>query len=461
MECTLTPALEPGAWERLQDYADRFRRAFRRIDRSRHADEYLHGLLLDGERKSVEPIARRLGVDDQALQQFVNQSPWDDAAVLRIYRQVMASAFAASDGTIAIDDTSIAKSGQHSVGVAPQWCGRLQKRTNCQVAVSLHYRTATADYPLALRLYLPERWTSAPERLARAGVPDDERAQRPKWQIALDLLDTVLDEDLPVGLVTADGAYGECVAFRQGLEARGLAYCVGLMGTEKVTTVPPVWIPPRHRRGDHPRAQLDTVASPPVAVTDLAATLVPQTVTWITVTGVRTGRFAAVRVWPVPGYVNGVPLDDLEQGRAGQPGWLLAHWQADGEIHLALSNLPEETPMEALVAGFRGRWDIECGYRQLKHELGFDHFEGRSWRGFHHHAVMTFLAYGFLALERARQAELARADPGESPPPPESDEPAATQAASPEATAPEAAASGEATRVGAVSAASDARSSNS
>ena len=187
--------------------------------------------------------------------------------------------------------------------------------------------------------------------------------------------------------------------------------------------------------------------SPPVAVKDLAATLAPETVTWTTVTGPRTGQFAAVRVWPVPGYVNGVPLADLEQGRVGQPRWLLAHWHADGEIHLALSNLPEATPLDELVRGFRGRWDIECGYRQLKQELGFDPFEGRSWRGFHHHTVMTFLAYGFLALERARRTALLRDDSGEPPP----TEPAA-------ATPVEAARSGEAARVGAVSAASDAPS---
>lgn len=411
MERTVIPTLPPGVWHRLDDYARSFRFYFQRIDQSLHARAYLQGLLLDGERKSVEPMARRLGVDDQALQQFINQSPWDDQAVLRVYRQHMAAAFAEPGGTIAIDDTSIPKTGRHSVGVATQWCGLRQKRTNCQVAVSLHYRTATADYPLALRLYLPQVWTSDPERLDTAGVPPDERDLRPKWQIALDLLDTALAEELPVGLVTADGAYGECGAFRQGLEARGLHYIVGLMGTEQVTTVPPCWIPPRRHRGDRPRAQLDVDASPPVAVRVLAATLEPETVTWTTVSGPRTGQFTAVRVWPVPGYTNGVPLDDLERGAVGSAHWLLVHWQPDGKISLALSNLPADTPLAVLVAGWRGRWDIECGYRQLKHELGFDHFEGRSWRGFHHHAVMTFLAYGFLALERARPAEPPVEDP--------------------------------------------------
>lgn len=456
MERTVTPTLDAGAWDRLQAYALRFRRAFRRIDRSHHADDYLRGLLLDGERKSVEPMARRLGVDDQALQQFVNQSPWDEQAVLGVYRRHMAAAFAEPGGTIVIDDTSIPKSGHHSVGVAPQWCGLRQKRTNCQVAVSLHYRTATADYPLALRLYLPERWTSDPERLDSVGVPVEERDPRPKWQIALELLDTVLAEDLPVGLVTADGAYGECVAFRQELEDRGLAYSVGLMGTEQVTTVPPGWIPPRYRRGDRPRAQLDVAASPPIAVRELAATLEPATVTWTTVGGRRTGQFAAVRVWPVPGYVNGVPLDDLKRGGVGAAHWLLVQWQTDGKMALALSNLPEDTPLPELVAGWRGRWDIECGYRQLKHELGFDHFEGRSWRGFHHHAVMTFLAYGFLALERARSAE---------PPPENPWEPPAMSAPEPAASAtpatPREPASGEGRRVDAALAASDAPCSSS
>jgi SRSO17 transposase len=448
MERTPTPPLAPGVRDRLEDYARGFRPLFQRIDQSLHARDYLHGLLLDGARKSVEPMARRLGVDDQALQQFVNQSPWDEASVLRAYRRRMADAFAEPGGTIVIDDTSIPKSGHHSVGVASQWCGLRQKRTNCQVAVSVHYRTASADYPLAVRLYLPESWTHDPDRLTAVGVPEDEQDLRPKWRIALDLLDTVLAEDLPAGLIVADGAYGECGAFRQGLEDRGVPYIVGLMGTEKVTTAPPVWIRPRPGRA-HPRAHLDPAGAPPVAVRDLAATVRAEAVTWTTVTGPRTGQFAVVRVWPVPGYINGVPLADLDQGRVGQACWLLVQWQSDGKVVLALSNLPAATPLAEAVAGWKGRWDVECGYRQLKQELGFDHFEGRSWRGFHHHAAMTFLAYGFLALERARPAEPPPEDPWG--PPPES-------AAEPSEGEP---ALGEGRRVGAASAASDAPSRRS
>lgn len=448
MERTVTPTLDVGSWDRLQDYARDFRSHFQRIDQGLHARDYLHGLLLDGERKSIEPMARRLGVDDQALQQFVNQSPWDTAAVLRAYRQRLAAAFGAADGTIVIDDTSVPKTGRHSVGVAPQWCGRLQKRTNCQVAVSLHYRTATADYPLALRLYLPESWTGDPARLDQAGVPSTERDLRPKWQIALDLLDPVMDEGLPVGLITADGAYGECGAFRQGLETRGRRYIVGLMGSEKVTLAPPQWIAPRHRRRrGRPRMRLDPAGPQPVAVSDVAAGATPQEITWTTVGGPRTGQFAAVRVWPVSGYTNGVACDDLERGTLGEARWLLIQWQDGGKIALALSNLPEDTPLIDMVSGWRGRWDVECGYRQLKHELGFDHFEGRSWRGFHNHAALTFLAYGFLALERARPPEAPLEDPW---------------APAPDAPGPpgdsEAESLGEARRAGSASAASGARS---
>jgi SRSO17 transposase len=430
MARTVTPEADPRMWDRLQDYARSFRPHFQRIDQSLHARDYLHGLLLDGERKSIEPMARRLGVDDQALQQFVNQSPWDAPAVLRAYRQRMAEAFAEPGGTVIIDDTSLPKTGRHSVGVAPQWCGRLQKRTNCQVAVSLHYRTPTADYPLALRLYLPESWARDPDRLEAVGVPAEERDLRPKWRIALELLDTVLAEHLPVGLVTADGAYGECGAFRQGLEARGLRYVVGAMGTEKVTLAPPRWIRPQHRRA-HPRAQLDSDGPLPVALRDVAATLVPETVTWIAGSGPRTGQFAACRVWPVPGYINGVPLEDLDQGWVGSACWLLVQWQSDGKVVLALSNLPEVTPLAEAVAGWKGRWDVESGYRSLKHELGFDQFEGRSWRGFHHHTVLTFLAYGFLVLERARPAEPPLEDPWGSPPESAAEPPAVATDAEP------------------------------
>src|SRR5918999_1956309 len=178
---TITPELDGDVLERLHAYAREYRPLFQRIDQYLHGRTYLHGLLLDGERKSIEPLSRRVpGGDEQALQQFVTQSPWDAGPVLRAYRARMAAAFAGADGLIVVDDTSFPKQGRHSVGVARQYCGALGKRANCQVAVSLHYAAPEGDYPLALRLYLPESWTGAPERLDAARVPERERAFKTK-----------------------------------------------------------------------------------------------------------------------------------------------------------------------------------------------------------------------------------------------------------------------------------------
>src|SRR5918999_2655317 len=189
---TITPELDGDVLERLHAYAREYRPLFQRIDQYLHGRTYLHGLLLDGERKSIEPLSRRVpGGDEQALQQFVNQSPWEAAPVLRAYRARLAAAFAGPDGLLVVDDTSFPKQGRHSVGVARQYCGALGKAANCQVAVSLHYAGREGDYPLALRLFLPEAWTADPERLGRGRVPVEARAAKAKWQLALDLLDEV------------------------------------------------------------------------------------------------------------------------------------------------------------------------------------------------------------------------------------------------------------------------------
>src|SRR5215204_4457218 len=234
---TETPALDSQVLERLEAYALAFRPLFPRSDQFRQGQIYLHGLLLDGERKSIEPLSGRVpDGDEQRLQQFVNQSPWDAAPVLQAYRARMAAAFARADGLLVVDDTSFPKQGRHSVGVARQYCGALGKRANCQVAVSLHYAAAAGDYPLTLRLYLPESWTNDPARLDEARVPAGERTFQTKWQIALDLLDEVRAEGLPHAVVVADAGYGVVTEFREGLEQRGEYYLVGLSGEEVVLT---------------------------------------------------------------------------------------------------------------------------------------------------------------------------------------------------------------------------------
>jgi SRSO17 transposase len=403
---TVTPDLEPAVLERLAAYALGFRPLFPRSDQFRQGQLYLHGLLLDGERKSIEPLSRRVpGGNEQNLQQFINQSPWDPVPVLAAYRARLAESLARPAGVIVVDDTSFPKQGRHSVGVAPQYCGALGKRANCQVAVSLHYATPDGDYPLALRLYLPESWTRDPGRLSQARVPAAERPFQTKWQIALDLLDTVRTEGLPHAVVVADAGYGVVTEFREGLEQRAEHYLVGLSGDEVVLTEPPRWtphVPKGHRGRPATRAYLAPEGPPPIAIRALAETLERTPVRWREGTkGPLEAAFAWVRVWPVHRWQNGVPVDAIPDGAAAAR-WLLVEWRPDGTVKYAVSNLPAETPLERAVAWWKERWQVERGYQQLKDELGLDHFEGRSWTGFHHHATLTFLAYGFLILEQQR-----------------------------------------------------------
>lgn len=411
---TVTPELDAGVVERLHGFALEFRPLFPRSDQFKQGRVYLHGLLLDGERKSIEPLSRRVpGGNEQNLQQFINQSPWDPAPILAAYRARMAAAFATDGGVIVIDDTGFPKQGKHSVGVARQYSGTLGKRANCQVATSLHYASGRGDYPLAARLYLPAAWTSDPERLKQARDPSNERDFKTKWQIALDLLDQIRAERLPHALVVADAGYGAVTDFREGLDQRLEPYIVGLLGEEVVLTEPPRWIPhaPKRAHGRRPsRAYLAEDGSRPVAVRTLAEALERTPVCWREGTkGKLEAEFAWVRVWPAHRWGNGVPADAIPDAEA-TARWLLVEWRKDGTIKYALSNLPPDTTRQQAVGLWKERWQVERGYEQLKGELGLDHFEGRSWPGFHHHAAMTFLAYGFLALERQRAQDAQAAD---------------------------------------------------
>lgn len=405
---TYTPELDPAVLDRLRDYATLFAQDFPQSKPARWAGVYLQGLLLDGERKSIEPLARRIRLPqgfackdpEQALQQFVNQSPWDEQKVLRRYRARMAQTFASPRGVFVIDDTSFPKQGRHSVGVQRQYCGALGKTANCQVAPSVHYVAPNGHYPLDLRLYLPDSWRADPQRLERAGVPEAQRRSLTKPEIALELLDQVRAEGLPGWAVVADAGYGVSGDFRDGLEARKLSYIVGVTEDVVVFTREPRWeVPPWSGRGRRPRhPQLSEGSSAPIALSELVPKVRRRPVTWREGTkGKLSGRFAWRRVWPGSGWQQGECA-----GRG--PLWVLIEEQADGKLKYAFSNLPAGTSLKKAVRLWKSRWPVEQGYQQLKEELGLDHFEGRSWRGFHHHAALVILAYGFLLLERHRAA---------------------------------------------------------
>jgi SRSO17 transposase len=403
---TYTPTLDPAVLDRLREYAALFADDFPQSKPALWAGVYLQGLLLDGERKSIEPLSHRVQLPDgltskdpeQALQQFVNQSPWDQHAVLKRYRGHLAHTFASPEGIFLFDDVSFPKQGTHSVGVQRQYCGALGKKANCQVAVSVHYVSPNGHYPLDLRLYLPDSWLADADRLDEAGVPEDQRRPRTKPEIALALLDGVRAEGLPGRAVVADAGYGVSGTFRAGLDARGLDYIVGVTGELVVFTEQPQWVRPAGPSRGRPRTRSHLAPNnpQPVSLATIAARLPRRRVSWREGTkGKMSGRFAWVRVWPGHGWAIGECAD-------AQPLWLLIEEQADGKLKFALSNLPANTSCIAAVRLWKSRWPVEQGYQQLKEELGLDHFEGRSWRGFHHHTAMTLLAYGFLLLERHR-----------------------------------------------------------
>ena len=421
MSKTYTPELTPEVLGRLRDYADLFRGDFSHEKQAAWSGVYLQGLLHDGERKSIEPLSGRVtlppGLDikdpEQALQQFVNQSPWDDGRLARAYRAHRARTFASPEGIFVIDDTSFPKQGKHSVGVQRQYCGALGKKANCQVAPSVHYVSPEGHYPLAMRLYLPDSWLKDDDRLKKAGVPEAYRRAQTKGEIALELLDAVRDEGLPGWLVVADAGYGVSEGFRAELARRGLKYIVGVTDEMVVFTEEPRWESPGptdrpEGTGGRPRKRprLAEGSRRPVSLKDLAAATKLHKVTWREGTkGKLVGHFAWRRVWPGGGWATG-------ECAGAEPIWLLIERQADGTLKYAFSNLPADTARLRAVRLWKSRWPVEQGYQQMKEELGLDHFEGRSWRGFHHHVALVMLAFGFLVLEQLRAKKERPAAPG-------------------------------------------------
>jgi SRSO17 transposase len=395
------------ARQRLEAFTADVLSAVGRSERRHWGEVYVRGLLLDGQRKSIQPMAERMpDGNEQALQQFVNQSPWSSEEVRRRLARKVVGAMHAPAAWV-VDETGFPKQGRHSVGVARQYCGTLGKVGNCQVAVSLHYATADAAMPVDWALYLPEEWTEDAERRKRARIPETVRF-RTKWELALQLLDEALSWELPRQPVVADTGYGKIVEFREGLERRGLSYVVGV-DAETVVWVGqvPGRVPPSPRTG-RPRTRWQ-YERPPETTLEVARRL-PETawreVTWREGTkGPMTSRFSALRVRTAHRHANGAP--------PGPEQWLLIEWPHGHEQprHYWLSNLPAETTLQELVSLAMIRWMVEQDYCQLKDELGLDHYEGRGWPGWHHHVTLVSLAYGFLVLEQLRGKKNFWVDP--------------------------------------------------
>jgi SRSO17 transposase len=449
--------------EQLQEFAAEMFAGLRRVDQRETGVRYLRGLMLDGQRKSMQPMAARLGVDHQQLQQFLTSSTWDVTGVRRRVAQVAVQVVAPR--VWVVDDTGFAKDGPASACVARQYSGTLGKVGNCQVAVSVPAAPDAASAVLDWRLFVPESWdeTCVPDeagmvanqhakrlrrqpvtldqagkkkphvrkelpreeqiaqiirRRASSKIPDSER-YRPKWLMALEMLDELAGWGLYPPLLTADAGYGQVAEFRPGLSDRGIPFVVAATST---TTAQPADAEPaepayagvgRHpgRRYPHPARSIKDLALETGA---RHATLVhwrerlpTQDDTEDRPAGTLSGHFFALRIRPAGRAVReGLP----PHGDGVLPDcWLLVQWPPgqDEPSDYWLSDLPADTPLAELVLLAKNRWRIEHDYRELKTGLGLDHFEGRSWIGWHRHVTLTTTAQLFLTQLRLTDPKAA------------------------------------------------------
>jgi SRSO17 transposase len=393
---------------RFEEYVRKLGEGIGHADRREPLRAYLTGLLLSGERKSVEPMAARIdprhvSARHQSMHHFVAKAPWDERKALAVARDYALEQLERHAPVAAwvVDDTAIPKKGKHSVGVARQYCGVLGKQDNCQVAVSVSLANHTMSVPCAWRLYLPQEWSRDRRRRAACGIPA-EIGFAPKWRMALQEIDELLGADLPRAPIVADAGYGVVTEFREGIASRGLSYAVGI--SQEVTVWPPGLspLPPRRWTGVGRPTKLlrRSPRHQPVSVLELARALPASAfkhLRWREGTrGTMRSRFALGRVRAAH--------RDYWRAALRPEEWLVIEWpQSEAQpTKYWLSNVPETAPAEDLLRLIKGRWRIERDYQEMKDELGLDHYEGRSWRGFHHHGVLCIAAYAFLAAERAR-----------------------------------------------------------
>jgi SRSO17 transposase len=336
----------------------------------------------------------------QALHHFVAKSEWPDASVMASVRDWVIPSLGLEHGCFwIVDDTGFPKKGKHSVGVARQYCGQLGKQDNCQVAVSLSLASVQGSVPIAYQLYLPKDWASDALRRVACGVPQDI-AFATKPEIALEQIRHAIAQGVAMGVVLADAGYGDETAFRDGITELGMLYAVGIRPGTTVWAPGAAPLPPKawSGRGIRPTKLRRAPGNEPVTVKALAMELPRQawsTVTWREGTNAQlSGRFTALRVHPAH-------RDNLQTQMRPQE-WLLIEWP-EGDIEPAkyfLTTAPQDATLGQMVFVTKMRWRIERDYQELKQEFGLSHYEGRGWRGFHHHATLSVAAYAFLMAQR-------------------------------------------------------------
>jgi len=405
----------PGPQERrFAAYIEGLAKAAGHADRNIPLKNYCTGLLLPGDRKSVEPMAARLAPDNvrrmhQSLHHLVADAPWSDEAVLDSALDFVLPAMLRQGPVVAwvVDDTGFPKKGKESVGVTRQYCGQVGKQDNCRVAVSLSVTTDSASMPVAYQLYLPELWIQDDERRKKTGVPAEIQFQT-KPDIALEQIRRARQRGLPQGVVLGDAGYGNDTDFRLALTQMEMTYVMGVQSTITVWKPgeEPKPAPPYQGMGRPPKLLRRDRKHQPISAKNLALSLPADSwkkVNWRQgVNRKLQSRFAAVQVRPAH--------RDYWQAEPHPAEWLLMEWPA-GESEPTkywLSTLPANISLKQLVRLAKHRWIIERDYEELKQELGLGHYEGRGWRGFHHHATLCIAAYGFLVAERNRFSPSAR-----------------------------------------------------
>jgi SRSO17 transposase len=407
MHCArVEPGLDSAAVGRLTAYFERIGRHLPRREQRESFATYFFGILSDGERKSVEPIAARACGDPQGTQRshdrllhFLGQSPWSDQAVRREAARHAIAAMTEREPvtTWIIDDTGFLKQGSHSVGVQRQYTGSAGKITNCQIGVSLCVASRNEHVPVDFALYLPQTWIDSPARRLEARIPA-EATFKTKPELALDLVTCAVADELPGEIVLADAAYGTSAEFRYGLVTLGLDYAVGINGSTMVRSI----------------ELCDSRIREPISAVDLGVRLGRKAfrhVTWRDGTrGPLFSKFCFRRVF--------VANDNATPGSDREPVWLVIEWP-DNESRptkFTLTTLPRRMSKKRIVCTIKERWRTERAYEELKGELGLDHYEGRSFPGWNHHVSVVLCCYAFVVGERLRRfpPSAARGSPARS-----------------------------------------------
>jgi len=395
----------------IEDFVRPYKSFFSRKEAFKMATKYVIGLMMDGERKSVEPMSERLNASERSMQRLLTNVVWDHEGVLREYRKQMLNETWDPQGILAVDDTGFPKKGKHSACVKRQYCPPLGKVANCQIGVSLTYVGRGVFWSYAMDLYVPKSWDilediECKNKRNEAKMPQDAH-YKSKWQMSLKQIESARNEQVPHRGIAADSGYGMIPGFRKQLQAWHEQYVVGIHSTSLVYTEPPIIPKPKpiKRRRGRPRKkpELMRTNAPSCKVSDLGKNVKDDEWEHLEIRKNSKGEPLIVqavsrRIWPA---------DEEEKDAILDESWLIIERRENEnggtELRYFLSNSPETMPTLDMVRLYHDRFWIDHGYRHMKEELGLDHHEGRSWIGWHRHVLLVSLAYGYLTLKQLEE----------------------------------------------------------